>query len=155
MLIEKKIARILTDTKKTLSIAESCTGGLLANRLTNIPGSSNFLKMSLVVYSNDAKSKILKVPRALIRKHGAVSSQVAVSMAHKARKLLNTDFGIGITGIAGPSGGSKTKPVGLTFVAVSTEIETLCLECRFAGNRKSIKTQAATQALRTLLEFLI
>lgn len=154
MLLEEKIAHLLIDSKKTLSIAESCTGGLLANRLTNIPGSSKFLKSAFVLYSNEAKSKILKVPQALIYRYGAVSTQVAISLAQKARKSMGTDFGIGITGIAGPSGGTKAKPVGLTYIAVSTNLETLCLECRFKGTRKSIKSQASSQALRALNEFL-
>lgn len=154
MRIEEKVAESLTSTKKTLAIAESCTGGLLANRLTNIPGSSNFLKFALVTYSNEAKIKLLKVPQATIRTYGAVSTQVAISMAQQVQKSLKTDFGIGITGIAGPAGGTKRKPVGLTYIAVSTGIETLCLECRFEGSRASIKAQAATQALRLLQEFL-
>ena len=154
MLIEEKVAKSLINAEKTLAIAESCAGGLLANRLTNIPGSSNFLKLALIAYSNEAKIKLLKVPQAAIRKYGAVSTQVAISMAQGARKSLKTDFGIGITGIAGPTGGTKAKPIGLTFIAICTEIETLCLECLFVGPRKSIKTQAATQALRSLYEFL-
>jgi len=154
MRIEEKIAQTLINTGKSLSIAESCTGGLLANRLTNIPGSSHFLKFSLVAYSNEAKIKLLKIPEAIIRKHGAVSTQVAVAMAQNARKRLKTDFGIGLTGIAGPTGGTKTKPVGLTFIAVCTDLEALCIECHFVGTRLKIKTQAATQALRLLHEFL-
>ena len=155
MTLEQKIAQNLINSKRTLGIAESCTGGLLANRLTNIPGSSNFLKLGLVAYSNEAKSKILKVPQDMLQKHGAVSIEVAIAMAQGARKILDTDFGVGITGIAGPGGGTIAKPVGLTYIAVSTNIEVLCLECRFTGTRKSIKSQAATQALRTLHEFLI
>lgn len=155
MRIEEKVVQSLITTRKTLAIAESCTGGLLANRITNIPGSSNVLKFAVIAYSNEAKVKMLKVPRSTIRKYGAVSTQVAVSMAQKARKSLETDFGIGITGIAGPTGGTRAKPVGLTFIAVSTETETLCLECHFRGQRKNIKSQAATQALRLLHEFLI
>ena len=155
MRIEGKVAQSLIKAKKTLAIAESCTGGLLASRLTNIPGSSSFLKLALVTYSNEAKIKLLKIPQTTIRKHGAVSTQVAILMAQGARKSLKTDFGIGITGIAGPAGGTKTKPVGLTYITVCTKIETLCLECRFQGTRISIKTQAATQALRLLHEFLV
>lgn len=154
MRIEEKVAEFLIRAKKTLAIAESCTGGLLANRLTNIPGSSHFLKCALVAYSNEAKIKLLKVPEAVLRKYGAVSAQVAISMAQGTRKLLKTDFGVGITGIAGPSGGTKAKPVGLTFIAVATNTETLCLECHFQGTRKSIKKQTTTQALQLLYEFL-
>lgn len=155
MRIEEKVARSLIRTKKTLAIAESCTGGLLSNRLTNIPGSSNFLKLAVVAYSNEAKTKLLKVPQETIRKYGAISTQTAISMAQGIRKTLKTDFGIGITGIAGPTGGTKSKPVGLTYIAVCTKVETLCLECRFQGTRTSIKTQATTQALQLLHEFLI
>ena len=152
--MEEQVVKALINTKKTLAIGESCTGGLLANRLTNIPGSSEFLKFSVVAYSNEAKSKFLKVPAKMISRHGAVSSPVAAAMAQGAQRIFNTDFGIGITGIAGPTGATKSKPIGLTFIAVSTPLETLCLECHFKGTRKSIKTQAATQALRLLKEFL-
>lgn len=155
MKAEEKVARSLIRTKKTLAIAESCTGGLLSNRLTNIPGSSNFLKLAVVAYSNEAKTKLLKVPQETIRKYGAISTQTVISMAQGVRKALKTDFGIGITGIAGPTGGTKSKPVGLTYIAVCTKVETLCLECRFQGTRTSIKTQATTQALQLLHEFLI
>lgn len=155
MRIEEKIAQSLILTKKTLAIAESCTGGLVTNRLTNIPGSSNFLKLALVAYSNEAKIKHLKVPETSINRHGAVSAQVAIAMAKGVKNSLKTDFGIGITGIAGPTGGSRTKPIGLTYIVVCTDIETLCLECRFKGTRSNIKSQAATQALRLLYEFLM
>jgi nicotinamide-nucleotide amidase len=154
MRIEEKVAKSLTSAQKSLSIAESCTGGLLSNRLTNMPGSSNFLKLSVVAYSNEAKIKILNVSRKQIAKYGAVSSQVAISMAQGIRKIQKTDFGIGITGIAGPTGATKTKPVGLTFIAISSEVETLCVKCRFPGARISIKNQAATLALQLLDEFL-
>ncbi|HLG38522.1 MAG TPA: CinA family protein [Chitinophagaceae bacterium] len=155
MRIEERVAQLLITAKKTLSIAESCTGGYLTNRLTNIPGSSNFLKLTIVAYSNAAKIKLLKVPEADIRKYGAISAPIAIRMAQGAQKCLKTDFGIGITGIAGPAGGTKTKPVGLTYVAVCTSTETLCLECHFKGARTNIKAQAASQALRLLYEFLI
>lgn len=151
---EEQIAHLLIKSKKTLSIAESCTGGLLANRLSNVPGSSNFLKMALVAYSNEAKTKILKVPGSVLSKYGAVSAQTAIAMTKGVRNLLKTDFGIGITGIAGPTGGTKNKPVGLVYIAVRTDTETLCLECQFQGSRRSIKSQATTQALRLLHEFL-
>lgn len=152
---EQQIAHLLINSKKTLAIAESCTGGLLANRVTNIAGSSNFLKLALVAYSNEAKMKILKIPQSVMLKYGAVSTQIAVAMAKGVQKILKTDFGIGITGIAGPTGGTKIKPVGLVYIAVCTNTETLCLECQFHGTRTSIKSQSATQALRLLHEFLL
>ncbi len=154
MRIEEKVAQALIKAKKTLAIAESCTGGSLANCLTNIPGSSNFFKWGIIAYSNEAKIKLLKVSEVDIRKRGAVNTQVAIAMAQGARKPFKTDFGIGITGIAGPTGGTKTKPVGLTYIAVSAGMETICLKCQFEGSRKSIKTQAATQALKLIYEFL-
>jgi len=154
MKIEEKISQALTDTQKTLAIAESCTGGLMAHRLTNISGSSKILKLGIIAYSNEAKIKLLKVPEALLMKYGAVHEEIAVAMANGARKILKTDFGIGITGIAGPTGATKTKPIGLTYIAIATPIESLCLKCQFEGTRPNIKSQAATQGLKLLYEFL-
>lgn len=155
MKIEKKVAISLIEQKQTLALAESCTGGLLGHRLTNIPGSSAFLKGGVVAYSNAAKSSLLKIPADFIKKHGAVSNPVAVAMAQGARKCLKADFGIGITGIAGPDGGSLRKPVGTVFIAISTQLEDLCLHCKFDGSRLGIKTKAASRAFKLLLEFLL
>ena len=154
MLIEKRVAQTLIKAKKTLSLAESCTGGLLSHRLTNIPGSSRFLKVGLIVYSNDAKMKLLKIPLKILQTFGAVSEQTALAMAKMVRKISKTDIGLAITGIAGPAGGTRTKPVGLTFIAVSTPKQTQCREYHFKGTRTQIKSQAATQALRLLFNFL-
>jgi len=154
MRIEEKVAKALIKSGKTLSIAESCTGGLMAHRLTNIPGASSFLKVAIVTYSNESKAKLLKIPSTTLKKYGAVSSETAIAMAKGALKLFKTDFGIAITGIAGPDGATKTKPIGLVFIAVYTNLEMLCLECNFQGTRTSIKQQATTQALRLLYEFL-
>ena len=154
MRIEEKIARLLKARKATLSVAESCSGGLLADRLTNIPGSSDYFWLGLVTYHNKAKMKFLKIPASVLQQHGAVSEEVAVRMAKGVRRLLKTDFGIGITGIAGPGGGSKNKPVGLTFIAVAASPKTCCVQYRFKGRRRKIKQQAATQALQLLLKFL-
>lgn len=150
-----KVAQELIHRRATVAVAESCTGGLLAHRLTNIPGSSRFFQLGIVAYSNEVKQRLLKVPAALLQKHGAVSPQVAIAMAEGIRKSQKTDFGIGITGIAGPDGGTKRKPIGLTYIAIKTKDETLCATCQFPGERASIKTQAATQALHLLLEFLV
>jgi len=154
MRIEEKIIQALIDQKKTLSTAESCTGGLLTHRLTDIPNCSKVLKAGLVLYSNEAKETLLKVPSAVLKKHGAVSDEVAILMAKKVRLKFKTDFGIGITGIAGPQGGSRSKPVGLVFIAVHTVNEALCLKCQFTGTRQQIKKQATHQALALLREFL-
>ena len=154
MSVERETAYLLIHHKKTLSVAESCTGGGLSNRLTNIAGSSYFFKLGLVVYSNEAKIKFLKVPSPLLIKHSAVSRQVAKHMAQAVRKILRTDFGIAVTGIAGPGGSTRNKPVGLAFIALSTKNETVCEQFIFKGNRLNIKSQAATQALTMLLKFL-
>ena len=154
MSIEHKVAAALIDKKKTITIAESCTGGLVSHKLTNISGSSQFLKLGLTTYCNESKRKLLKVPPSTLKKYGAVSSEVAMTMAQGARKLFDTDFGIGITGIAGPTGGSKSKPVGLTFIAVDSRLETLCLQYQFKGSRSQIKNSAAKASLTLLNEFL-
>ena len=154
MSLEQKVAQLLINKKKRLAIAESCTGGLLSNRLTNIPGSSAYLKLGVIAYSNEAKIKLLKIPPDLIKKHGAVSVEIACTMAGRVRGLLKTDFGVAITGIAGPSGATRRKPIGLTFIAVNTPVESLCVQYVFQGTRTSIKTQAANAALQLLAEFL-
>jgi len=152
MRIEKRVAQTLMKAKKTLSLAESCTGGLVSHRLTNIPGSSQFLKVAVIVYSNDAKIKLLKVPAKMLKTYGAVSPQAALKMAQGVRKIHNTDIGLAITGIAGPSGATKSKPVGLTFIAISTKSKHQCQKYRFKGSRAQIKSQAATKALQLLLK---
>lgn len=154
MNIESKVTQKLIDIKKTLALAESCTGGLISNRLTNCPGSSRYLLCSIVSYSNMAKTRTLKVPDSIIRKHGAVSPQVATLMAKNVRKLYSSDFAVGVTGIAGPDGGTRTKPVGLTYIAVASQEEAICLKCEFTGERRNIKLKASTQALRLLNEFI-
>lgn len=151
---EHILVQKLIQAQKTIALAESCTGGLLSHLLTNVPGSSKTLLLGLCVYSNTAKTRLLRIPPALIKQHGAVSEPVALLMADNARKLLKSDFGIGITGIAGPDGGTKSKPVGLVFIAVTTAKEKVCLECRFKGNRASIKQQTVDQAISLLLEFV-
>lgn len=152
--IEKKIATILTRKNKTVSVAESCSGGLLGHRLTNVAGSSKYFMGGVLVYANAAKSKLLGVSPALIKKHGAVSTPVAEKMADSVRKLLKTDYGISITGIAGPSGGSKDNPVGLTYIAVANSKKVLCKEFHFKGSRLSIKTSATQSALELLLKII-
>ena len=152
MRLEQKLAKQLIKTKKTLALAESCTGGLLANTLTNIPGSSAFLLLGIVAYDNAAKTKILKIPAPLLKKHGAVSAPVANLMAQNVRKILNTDYGIGITGIAGPAGGTKTKPIGLVYIAMSTKQNTIVQEFHFKGTRLQIKDQAVNAALKVVIK---
>ncbi len=154
MKIEEKIIRLMCQKHKTLATAESCTGGLLASRLTDVSGSSAAFKLGLVTYSNEAKTQLANVPKNLIEKKGAVSEEVAIALAQGTRSRYFTDLAVSITGIAGPTGGTRAKPVGLVYIAVATELETLCLKCQFPGTRLQIRRAATTQALKLLLEFV-
>src|SRR5271169_512644 len=111
MRLEQKIFKKYLQRAQTLAVAESCTGGLIGDRLTNIAGASAFFLLGIIAYDNAAKTKILGVPAILLKKHGAVSSSAAKAMAQGVRKILKTDYGLSVTGIAGPGGGSKDKPV--------------------------------------------
>ncbi len=152
MLIEEKLLNSLQAKKLTLSLAESCTGGLLANRVTNIPGSSKTFLLGIIAYSNSAKCRLLKIPEKIIQSYGAVSRPTARLMAEGARRLGGSDLGLGLTGIAGPGGGSKSKPVGTVFIAVSSSRKTLAKKFIFSGSRLRIKKQAADKAIQMLLE---
>jgi len=140
---------------RTLAIAESCTGGLLSSRLTDISGISKNLRLSLVVYSNKAKMELLDISDDCLKKCGAVSSSVAKSMALNVRRLANTDIGVAITGIAGPCGGTEKKPVGLVYISLSTALRTVCKQYHFIGDRKTIKFRATQAALDMLRLYLI
>ncbi len=150
MKLEEKIIHVLTKTHQTLSIAESCTGGLVSNKLTNISGSSKVVKLGVVAYSNEAKVKILNVPQSLLKKYGAVHESIAIAMAEGVCNLLKTDFSIGITGIAGPTGTTQTKPIGLTYIAIKTPTQIFNIKCLFNGTRRQIKTQASKETLKLL-----
>ncbi len=152
--LEGSVAGLLSKNNKTIAIAESCTGGLLSSRLTDIPGASRYLKFSLVAYSYFSKTLLLGVPPQIIKKYGAVSRQTVLRMAANARKLANTDMGVAITGIAGPGGATKKKPVGLVYIALSTKNKIICKECHFTGERKVIKFLSSQVALNMLREQL-
>jgi nicotinamide-nucleotide amidase len=145
--LEQIVSYYLQMRDATLSVAESCTGGLLAERLTSIGGSSRYFVGGAVVYSNDLKTNFADVPPDMIKEHGAVSREVAVALAEGIRKRCGTTFGIGITGVAGPTGGTPQKPVGLVFLALASERQTEVLEKNFMGDRKRIRWYASQQAL--------
>lgn len=147
MKIEAEVGKIMQKRRMTIAVAESCTGGLISSRLTDVGGSSEYFKMGIVAYSDKIKENILGVSPMLLRKHGAASKQVALEMAKGARLLANTDIGIGVTGIAGPTGGTKKKPVGLVYIALATNKKRLVKEFRFKGSRQKIKRQASEAAL--------
>ena len=154
MLKEKKLLEILSKKKLTLAVAESCTGGALSNRLTNIPGSSRVFLLGIIAYSNEAKNKILKIPKSVIQAKGAVSSETAKLMAAKIAKLSGASIGIAITGIAGPAGASTDKPVGTVFIALASDKKALAEKFHFSGNRLQIKRKTTEKALDMLLKFI-
>lgn len=152
--LERIIASLLVQKKMTLAVAESCTGGLLSHRLTNIPGSSKYYECGIVSYSNRAKVEVLGVSGIIIEEKGAVSEEVVREMALRIRELRETDLGIAITGIAGPEGGSPEKPVGLVYLALSSPKDTRCQRFVFSGERKLIKWKSSQAALNMLREYL-
>jgi len=154
MKLEEKIIKLLTQKQKNLATAESCTGGLLASRLTDVSGASKVFKLGLIVYSNESKTQLAGVKKGLIQTKGAVSEEVAIALAQGTRKQYGTDFALAITGIAGPTGATRSKPIGLVYIAVATQLETLCLKCQFSGTRPQIRRVVTTQSLKLLLEFL-
>jgi nicotinamide-nucleotide amidase len=149
--IEQVVVRLLTEKKKTLTLAESCTGGLIANKITNVPGASAVFLGGVVSYSNSAKEKFLGVRAETLKRHGAVSEAVAREMAEGARKKFGADFAIAVTGIAGPTGGTKAKPVGTVFIGLVSGFETV-VKCRLNHfERETFKQVTANQALELLL----
>ncbi|MSR64918.1 MAG: competence/damage-inducible protein A [Verrucomicrobiae bacterium] len=148
--LEAVIVKTLAAKKATLAVAESCTGGLLAHRITNVPGSSEMFVNGCVTYTNASKTRLVGVPATLIEQHGAVSDPVARAMAEGVRTSSGTDYGIGITGIAGPSGGTTEKPIGLVYIALATPTETRCIEQRINYDRETFKFVATQYALDLL-----
>ena len=146
------IAKTLTEKNMTLAVAESCTGGLVSHRITNIPGSSDYFKGGVVAYSNDVKTFLLYVSRELLEKHGAVSAQVARAMAKGAKSALDADVAVAITGIAGPAGGSDEKPVGLAHIAFASNEEIKTKKVLFEGDRESLKEQFSDAMLEVILK---
>jgi len=145
--LEESLGKILTERKLTIAVAESCTGGLIANRITNVSGSSSYFDRGVVAYSNHSKTQLLSVPSALIETHGAVSKEVASAMAEGVRKAAHTDIGLSTTGIAGPSGGTPEKPEGLVWIGYSDTNTTIALKFNFGDNRLRFKERASQAAL--------
>jgi nicotinamide-nucleotide amidase len=153
--LETVVGDLLRARKMTIAVAESCTGGLLASRLTDVPGSSDYLERGVVCYSNRAKVEMLGVPPELIEAHGAVSEPVAQAMAAGIRARATTNVGIGITGIAGPGGGSEQKPVGTVAIAAIADGDQRVRTFQFMGNREMVKFQAAQSAMNMVRLMLL
>ena len=152
---EAKIGPLLRRRKATLSVAESCTGGLIAHRITNVSGSSEYFEMGVVSYSNRSKVKLLGVSKSDIDRYGSVSYQVAGKMARGVRWRAKTDIGLATTGIAGPLGGTRQTPVGTVFIGLDHEGGTEIREFHFKGSREGIKEEAFQKSLEILMDYLI
>ena len=153
--LSQKIVRLLGKKRLKISFAESCTGGLLSSTITSISGSSKVFTIGLVTYSNQSKISALKVPKKTIRKHGAVSYETCLSMVKNLNKISKTNISVSITGIAGPKGGTKKKPVGLVFIGIKKGNKTLVKKHLFKNkNRSSIQKGSVNKALNLILSVL-
>ena len=153
--LSQKIVRLLEKKKLKISIAESCTGGLLSSTITQISGSSKVFTIGFVTYSNQSKINTLKVPENTIRKYGAVSYETCLSMVKNLNKISKTNISVSVTGIAGPRGGSKKKPVGLVFIGIKKVNKTLVRKYLFKNKKRSaIQRAAVSKSLNLILSFL-
>jgi len=148
--ILKQLHKKLLKEKKTVAVAESCSGGLLAYLLTDLPGSSGYFLLGVVAYSNSSKERILKIPAKTIAEYGAVSSQVAGLMAKNVRKKAKSDLALSITGIAGPAGATVDKPVGTVFICLCDKNKNDCRKFSFRGSRQDIRKKSVKEALGLL-----
>ena len=155
MSLNKKIISLIKRKKMKLAIAESCTGGLLSSTITSVSGSSKVFTMGLVTYSNQAKTSILKVPQKIIKKYGAVSVQCCLVMVNNLSKISKSKVCVSITGIAGPKGGSKQKPVGLVYIGIRVGKRVIVNKCNFKNKgRVYIQRQTVKKSLNQLLRFV-
>ena len=153
--MKNKIINLLKKSKLKISLAESCTGGLLSNAITSVSGSSKVFNLGLVAYSNQSKISLLKVPKKIIRKYGTVSKQVCLAMVKNVSKIGKTNMSVAITGIAGPSGGTKIKPVGLVYVGIKKGNRVEVKKYLFKNKRRSyIQKAAVNKSLGLILSFL-
>lgn len=153
-LLEVGIGQALIKSNLSLAVAESCTGGLVGHRITNVPGSSTYFLGGIISYSNDAKERLLGVSHHTLSDFGAVSERTACEMARGVRRALGADIGVSVTGIAGPGGALPGKPVGLTYVALSARDTEQARQFIWGGNREENKAQSAEAALALLRDYL-
>ena len=152
--LSNQLAQILINNRYTVSTAESCTGGLLSHVLTSVSGSSQYFIGGVIAYSNEIKEKVLSVPKATLINHGAVSQYTALAMANGIRQKFHSDIGLSTTGIAGPTGGTPEKPVGLVWIGISTSTKTLAYENFFSGDRDVIKHQTVSILFSLLMDLI-
>jgi len=152
--VEVQIGHLLRKRELKLALAESCTGGLIGDRITNVPGSSEYFLGGLVAYANEAKVALLGVSWDTLNTKGAVSQETVLEMARGARRILNTDIAVAVTGIAGPGGGTPEKPVGTTWIGLVAKQGEWTRLFQFSGNREQNKISSANAALQMLLDYL-
>ncbi|MCX7609460.1 MAG: CinA family protein [Anaerolineales bacterium] len=152
--LEYRIGALLRALHLTLAVAESCTGGLLADRITDIPGSSDYFVGGIVAYANEAKVKLLRVSPETLQRYGAVSRETVIEMARGVRTILGTAIGVSVSGIAGPGGGSPEKPVGTTWIGLSTNEGDWARHFRWEGERRANKFASADAALQLVIDYL-
>lgn len=153
-MIEEKMGRLLRERGFRIAVAESCTGGMIANRITNIQGASDYFDIGFITYSNDSKELFLFVPEETITEKGAVSSEVAKAMAEGVIEATGVDVALSVTGIAGPGGGSPEKPVGTVYIGLASKDQVFVRKFLFSGDRISIKTQTSEEALKMVIDYL-
>ncbi len=154
-LLEEVLGILLKESGLSIGVAESCTGGLIAARLTDVPGSSDYFKGGVVAYSNDLKKSLLGVPLSILDRYGAVSEETAIAMAEGARERIKSNLGLAVTGIAGPGGGTPAKPKGLVYISLASDDGTLCREYRFSGERPAVRQSTVNAALSMVRQYLL
>jgi nicotinamide-nucleotide amidase len=153
--LEAVVGRLLRESGQSLAVAESCTAGMIGSYITRVPGSSDYFLGGILCYSNDAKMRLCAVPEELLRKHGAVSAEIAEALARGVRGALRSSIGLSVTGIAGPDGGSEEKPVGLVYVGFSDHARSSHLRRIFSGDRQTVRERSTYLALSFLRRQLI
>ncbi len=150
--LARLLGRLLAGRSLTVSVAESCTGGMVGAEITGIAGSSAYFKGGVIAYSNEVKRRLLCVPARVLQSKGAVSAETVAAMAAGAKRLFNSDCAMSVSGIAGPGGGTKKKPVGLVYVGIAAGNNVRSFEYRFRGSRREIRMQAVREALKRMIE---
>ena len=154
MEIEKRIGKMLKERGLKIAVAESCTGGLISSRITDISGASDYFEAGITTYSNESKIRLLNIPEDIVDRYGAVSEETAKSMAEGVKKTVHADIGVSVTGIAGPTGGTEGKPVGTVFIGLATKKATYVRKFFFDGNRLEIRRKTSDAAFMLVEEYL-
>lgn len=152
--LSRTLGTILRKNHMTLAVAESCTGGMVGAAITEIPGASDYFPGGVVAYDNRIKNGVLKVPKAILDRYGAVSGPTVIAMAKGVRKLMKADCAIAVSGVAGPGGGTKEKPVGLVYIGIAVKLRCWSFACRFKGTRLKIRELTVVESLKRLIERL-